>query len=645
MEEKDLGTHVPVEDPGELRPWSSDPRYPTEVDGYDMQKQVGVGQTAAVWAARVHDSGATVAVKVFNLAYLKGDKGRAVQEVVTQRALRHDCILPVLAYFEHQDALYMVLPFLNGGSVSDIIKHRHPQGLSEDAILAIAQPVLRALQFMHNRGVMHRDIKAANVLVNEEGHVFLADFGVVAPTEHVSGPSSKGGEERKRLLARHRAALSDFVGTPAWMAPEVVAPDEEVGYDERADIWSFGILLLEMAQGEVPHAEDSLTDIVVAIANDEPPKLEAPCDDRQFCEEFKQLICRCLRKDPAQRATATQLLLDPVLKDVISAQKLMHLLFTTEHHHHLHKLSRIPSRSKSMRKKDLDSMLREEVESALEVLRRSAVPVSLPGGESDSDSGSGREDAAGGKERHKKHRLHPHLRRTHPVDRLTHQDLVNCKGLIFARACKHGSVVRSSARGTGFAVARLQDSSGHVFWSAPSFVQVVGNGVGIALGGEELSFILVLRDMEHLMTAASSHAAVKANVSSSITGHKVAFQLRLGNAVHTAKLLSFSHGRMLDMSIMGWDCGPDDEFNERVYDGPVEASQLLTGGKRPPSQFDDLMDELQRLEQGGLPDLKQKSEHTLHKMAPEALPNGDVAAATAHAPPLAVDDCRAASFS
>jgi serine/threonine-protein kinase OSR1/STK39 len=134
----------------------------------------------------------------------------------------------------------MVMPYVAAGSVLNIMRYAFPDGLEEPVIATIARDVLRGLAYVHAAGGIHRDVKAGNILVDTSGRVMLADFGVAATME-------RSGSWGSALAAR-----STFVGTPCWMAPEVM--EQAAGYDCLADIWSFGITLLELAHGHAPFA-------------------------------------------------------------------------------------------------------------------------------------------------------------------------------------------------------------------------------------------------------------------------------------------------------------------------------------------------------------------------------------------------------
>ncbi len=267
-------------------------QYPTSASDYVIEEEVGRGVSAKVYRARCVPLGEIVAVKMLDLE--DQDPGHLEEirrEVASMSMVSHPNLVTAHASFVEGQYLWVIMPFLSGGSALNIMKWSHPRGLDEPAVATILREVLKALDYFHRNGNIHRDIKAGNILIDQDGSVKLADFGVSA--------ASWGSGAKPH---------STFVGTPCWMAPEVM--EQVAGYDYHADIWSLGITVLELCHGHAPFAKFPPMKVLLMTLQNPPPQLEAEQAEtgHHFSRGLRDFVSVCLQKDPARRPSAAKLL-------------------------------------------------------------------------------------------------------------------------------------------------------------------------------------------------------------------------------------------------------------------------------------------------------------------------------------------------
>ncbi|XP_066558155.1 serine/threonine-protein kinase 4 [Amia ocellicauda] len=259
-------------------------KQPEEV--FDVLEKLGEGSYGSVFKANYKETGEIVAIKQVPV---ESD----LQEIIKEISIMQQCNSPHVvryygSYFKNSD-LWIVMEYCGAGSVSDIIRLRN-KTLTEEEIATIVQSTLKGLEYLHFMRKIHRDIKAGNILLNSEGQAKLADFGVAGQ------------------LTDTMAKRNTVIGTPFWMAPEVI---QEIGYNCVADIWSLGITAIEMAEGKPPYADIHPMRAIFMIPTNPPPTFRNP---EVWSEPFQDFVKQCLVKNPEHRATATQLLQHPFIK-------------------------------------------------------------------------------------------------------------------------------------------------------------------------------------------------------------------------------------------------------------------------------------------------------------------------------------------
>ncbi|XP_047082801.1 serine/threonine-protein kinase OSR1 isoform X3 [Lolium rigidum] len=224
-----------------------------------------------------------------------------MREAQTMILIDHPNVVKALCSFANNQTLWVVMPYMAGGSCLHIMKSVQPNGFEEAVIATVLREVLKGLEYLHHHGHIHRDVKAGNILVDSRGGVKLGDFGVSACL------FESGDRQRAR---------NTFVGTPCWMAPEVM--EQLHGYDFKADIWSFGITALELAHGHAPFSKYPPMKVLLMTLQNAPPGLDYE-RDKKFSRHFKQMVAMCLVKEPSKRPTATKLLKQSFFKQARSS--------------------------------------------------------------------------------------------------------------------------------------------------------------------------------------------------------------------------------------------------------------------------------------------------------------------------------------
>ncbi|XP_016347702.1 serine/threonine-protein kinase 10-like isoform X2 [Sinocyclocheilus anshuiensis] len=274
-------------------------------DIWEIIGELGDGAFGKVYKAQNKETGALAAAKVIETKSEEELEDYMV-EIDILASCNHQYIVKLLDAFFYDNKLSIMIEFCPGGAV-DATMLELDRGLEEPQIRVVCKQMLEALQYLHSMKIIHRDLKAGNILLTLDGDIKLADFGVSA-------------KNTKTLQRR-----DSFIGTPYWMAPEVVMCEtmKDAPYDYKADIWSLGITLIELAQIEPPHHELNPMRVLLKIAKSEPPTLQQPA---KWSMEFNDFLKKALDRNPETRPTTAQLLDHPFVSSVKTNRPLRELV-------------------------------------------------------------------------------------------------------------------------------------------------------------------------------------------------------------------------------------------------------------------------------------------------------------------------------
>jgi len=267
---------------------------------YITLKKIGQGASGHVYVAKTLATGKKVAIKQMDLA-AQPRKELIVNEILVMKESQHPNIVNYLdSFLVKSNELWVIMDFMEGGALTDVIDN-NPK-ITESQISCICHETTKGLAHLHSQNIIHRDIKSDNVLLDITGLVKITDFGFCAK------------------LTEHHSKRATMVGTPYWMAPEVVKQKE---YGAKVDVWSLGIMAIEMIENEPPYLDEEPLKALYLIATNGTPSLKDP---EALSDELKGFLAECLCVDVKSRASSDELLKNDFFRKACRVSDLAPLL-------------------------------------------------------------------------------------------------------------------------------------------------------------------------------------------------------------------------------------------------------------------------------------------------------------------------------
>ncbi|KAI1656311.1 Pkinase-domain-containing protein [Daldinia decipiens] len=260
--------------------------------------KIGQGASGGVYTGHERGSNRLVAIKQMNLEQ-QPKKDLIINEILVMKESSHPNIVNFIDSYLCGGELWVIMEYMEGGSLTDVVTFNI---MTEGQIASVCRETLKGLQHLHSKGVIHRDIKSDNILLSLDGNIKLTDFGFCAQINEA---------HNKRTT---------MVGTPYWMAPEVVTRKE---YGRKVDIWSLGIMAIEMIEGEPPYLTESPLRALWLIATNGTPKIK---DEDNLSPVFRDFLYFALKVDPEKRASAHDLLRHEFMKTCVDLSSLSPLV-------------------------------------------------------------------------------------------------------------------------------------------------------------------------------------------------------------------------------------------------------------------------------------------------------------------------------